>query len=168
MIVYLALGSNLGDRAAEIRLAIETLAGLGRVAAASPLYETLPEGGAAQPRYLNAAVRLETTLPARALLLACLAIERARGRVRSTTLPKASRTLDIDLLLYGDEVLDEPGLRIPHPALLRRPFVRIPLADVALPGLCHPGTGEPLDRAESEASVRRVGYAGSSPGGSSS
>jgi 2-amino-4-hydroxy-6-hydroxymethyldihydropteridine diphosphokinase len=156
MIVYLALGSNLGDRAAEIRLAVQALAGLGRVAATSPLYETEPEGGVAQPRYLNAVVRLETALGARDLLLACLDIERARGRIRSAAHTKESRTLDIDLLLYGDEVMDTPGLAVPHPALLARPFVRIPLADVALPGLRHPRTGDALDRAAPAASVRRI------------
>ena len=128
MIAYLALGSNLGDRAAEIGLAVRALAALGRVAATSAHYETEPEGRVAQPRFLNAVVRLETALDAGALLKACLDIERAQGRVRSASRSKESRTLDIDLLLYGDEVLDQAGLVVPHPALLGRPFVRITLA----------------------------------------
>ncbi len=156
MIAYLGLGSNLGDRRAEIDHAVGSLASLGRVQATSSVYETLPEGGAAQPRYLNAAVRLETALGPRALLDACLAIDRARGRTRPPDQPKAPRLIDIDLLLYGGEVLREPGLRVPHPSLLARPFVRIPLADVAVPGLRHPETGEALDCAEPDATVRRL------------
>ena len=154
MIAYLGLGSNLGDRAAEVAYAMRALAAVGRVAAQSQLYETEPEGGAAQPRYLNAAVRLDTALDARALLAACLDIERERGRSRGVA--KAPRTLDIDLLLYGDEVIAEPGLCVPHPSLLLRPFVRIPLADVALPGLRHPQSGEPLDRCPLDPTVRRI------------
>jgi 2-amino-4-hydroxy-6-hydroxymethyldihydropteridine diphosphokinase len=154
MIAYLGLGSNLGDRAAEVRYAMRALATVGHVAATSALYETEPEGGASQPRYINGALRLDTTLGARALLKACLAVERDRGRVR--TVAKGPRTLDVDLLLYGDEIIDEPGLRVPHPALLGRPFVRIPLADVALPGLRHPRSGEPLDTAPSDPTVRRL------------
>jgi 2-amino-4-hydroxy-6-hydroxymethyldihydropteridine diphosphokinase len=156
MIAYLGLGSNLGDRQAEIATAVRALAGLGRRLAASPIYETDPEGGAAQPAYLNAAVRVETDLEPRALLEACLAIERARGRVRPADRSKAPRILDIDLLLYGAEIRREPGLRVPHPLLLSRPFVRIPLAEVALPGLRHPETGEALDHAEPDVSVRRL------------
>jgi 2-amino-4-hydroxy-6-hydroxymethyldihydropteridine diphosphokinase len=155
MIAYLGLGSNLGDRQAEIAHAVVALAAAGRVAARSALYETEPEGGALQPRYLNAAIRLETGLAARALLASCLAIERARGRIRTTD--KGPRTLDIDLLLYGSAIIAEPELSVPHPSLLARPFVRIPLADVALPGLRHPQSGEMLDRCLPDATVRRIG-----------
>lgn len=155
MIAYLGLGSNLGDRQAEIAHAVAALYETGRVAATSALYETEPEGGAPQPRYLNAAVRLETELGAQALLASCLAIERARGRIR--TGDKGPRTLDIDLLLYGTEIITEPDLSIPHPSLLVRPFVRIPLADVALPGLRHPQSGELLDRCIPHPTVRRMG-----------
>ena len=133
------------------------LAVLGRVAARSSLYETLPEGGARQPRYINAAVRLDTELSARRLLEGCLAIESARGRVRQPGTGKAPRTLDIDLLLYGDAVIDEPGLRVPHPSLLARSFVRIPLAEVALPGLRHPTTADALDCCHPDPSVMRFG-----------
>jgi 2-amino-4-hydroxy-6-hydroxymethyldihydropteridine diphosphokinase len=157
MVAYLGLGSNLGDRPAEIGRAVQALSALGRVAAVSALYETEPEGGAQEPRYINAAVRLETELAARALLAACLGIERARGRIRPADKRKAPRIIDIDLLLYSAEVLDEPGLSVPHPALLARPFVRIPLAEVALPGLRHPQSGDALDRSEPDATVRRIG-----------
>jgi 2-amino-4-hydroxy-6-hydroxymethyldihydropteridine diphosphokinase len=145
MVAYLALGSNLGDRQAEIRRAIRALAEHGQVEAISNLHETLPEGGAAQPKYLNAAVRLHTPLSARALLAACLDIERAQGRVRAAIGPKMPRIIDIDVLLCDSQVLAEPGLRVPHPRLLMRPFVRIPLAEVALPGLRHPVSGDALD-----------------------
>jgi 2-amino-4-hydroxy-6-hydroxymethyldihydropteridine diphosphokinase len=155
MIAYLGLGSNLGDRQAEIAHAVSALAAIGRVEATSAIYETEPEGGASQPRYLNAAIRLETELGARSLLAACLAIERARGRIR--TADKGPRTLDIDILLYGSEIITEPELSVPHPSLLLRPFVRIPLADVALGGLRHPQSGELLDRCIPDLTVRRIG-----------
>lgn len=153
MLVYLGLGSNLGDRRAHIERAMAALENCGRVQAKSALYETLPEGGAPQPRYLNAAVRVQTALSPRELLSACLGIERAQGRVRPPGQDKAPRTVDIDLLLYGDQVIDLPDLRVPHPRLLLRSFVRIPLADVALPGLRHPVTGDPLDRCDPDPAV---------------
>jgi 2-amino-4-hydroxy-6-hydroxymethyldihydropteridine pyrophosphokinase len=168
MVAYLGLGSNLGDRPAEIARAIRALAGLGRLAASSALYETEPEGGADQPKYLNAAVRLETELSARTLLQACLDIERAQGRVRPAGAAKAPRTIDIDLLLYGAAMIEEPGLRVPHPSLLLRPFVRIPLAEVALPGLRHPVSGESLARCAPDRTVRRLDHLASSPAGGSS
>ena len=154
MVAYLGLGSNLGDRRAEVEAAIRALAKLGRVAATSSFYQTLPEGGLDQPEYINAAARLATDLSARDLLLACLRVESAQGRLRPSGVTKASRTIDIDLLLYGSDVISEPGLCVPHPALLSRSFVRIPLADVALPGLCHPITGERLDRCDPDRTVR--------------
>jgi len=158
MVVYLGLGSNLGDRRAQIERAVDALGKVGQVEATSSLYETLPEGGALQPKYLNAAVRMQTALSAREVLAVCLDVERAQGRVRPVGGDKASRTVDLDMLLYGDQVIDEPGLQVPHPRLLSRPFVRIPLADVALPGLCHPIGGEPLDRCEADRAVlRRLG-----------
>jgi 2-amino-4-hydroxy-6-hydroxymethyldihydropteridine diphosphokinase len=156
MVAYLALGSNLGDRRAEITAAVRALDAIGHVAAQSAVYETDPEHGVCEPRYLNAAVRVETTLSPRALLETCLGIERQRGRIRPTDHAKAPRTIDIDLLLYDAQVLAEPGLQVPHPSLLRRPFVRIPLAEVALPGLCHPETGDALDQADPDPTVRRI------------
>jgi 2-amino-4-hydroxy-6-hydroxymethyldihydropteridine diphosphokinase len=157
MIAYLALGSNLGDRAAHLAAAVRALLTVGRVAACSGLFETRPEGGAAQPNYVNAVVRLETGLSPRALLDGCLAVERREGRVRPRGALKASRTPDIDLLLCDDQILDEPGLTVPHPRLLVRPFVRIPLAEVALPGLRHPQTHEALATAEPDSTVCKLG-----------
>lgn len=156
MIAYVALGSNLGDRAAHITAAVRGLCDLGSVVC-SALYETAPEGGAVQPDYLNAVARIETWVTPRQLLDACLAIERQQGRVRPSGVAKASRTLDIDVLLCDDQVIDEPGLSIPHPRLLQRPFVRIPLAEVALPGLHHPQTGEALGDTLPDPTVRRIG-----------
>jgi len=126
-----------------------------RVAAQSQIYETVPEGNAPEPLYLNAALRLETTLTARQLLDWCLEIERRLGRVRPSDGKKGARVIDIDLLLFGEQTIDEPLLQIPHPALLARPFVRIPLADVATPGLRHPQADERLDTSSPDSGVRR-------------
>ena len=126
-----------------------------RVVARSPVYETDPVTADPQPLYLNGAARVETTVPADELLALCLAVERALGRARPPgALSPAPRPIDLDLLLYGDEILDRPALVVPHPRLLERAFVRIPLADVATPGLRHPVTGEPLDRAAPDPAVR--------------
>ena len=153
---YLGLGANLGDRRVAIERALEALAAGGtHIAARSPLYETDAVTPDPQPPYLNAAARVETALPARALLALCLDVERALGRVRPPGQTAAARTIDVDLLLYDDRVIDAPPeLVVPHPRLLERPFVRIPLADVALPGLVHPVTREALDRADPAPSVR--------------
>jgi 2-amino-4-hydroxy-6-hydroxymethyldihydropteridine diphosphokinase len=155
---YLGLGSNLADRAALIGAALEALEAAGvRVLARSPLYETEPVTAEPQPLYLNGAARVETTLAPEELLAACLAVERALGRERPPGVASpAPRTIDLDLLLYGDAVIDRPGLVVPHPRLLERAFVRIPLADVAAPGLRHPVTAEPLDRAAPAPGVRRL------------
>jgi 2-amino-4-hydroxy-6-hydroxymethyldihydropteridine diphosphokinase len=153
---YLALGANLGDRRQAITRALDLLDAAGvRVAARSPFYETDPVTPDPQPLYLNAAARVETALTARALLGLCLEVERTLGRIRPPGQTAAARTIDIDVLLHGEAVIDEPDLVVPHPRLLGRPFVRIPLADVAAPGLAHPITGEPLDRAAPSSSVRR-------------
>lgn len=153
---YLALGANLGDRRASLAaavLALDKSQGL-EVVAQSRVYETVPEDRAPQPLYLNSVVRVETSLDARRLLNLCLDIESVLGRVRPADGSKSARTIDIDLLLLGDQIIDEPGLTVPHPALLRRPFVRIPLADVASPGLRHPQSGEALDTCEPDPGVR--------------
>lgn len=155
---YLGLGSNLGDRAALIAAALGELEAAGvSVRARAPLYETDPVTAEPQPLFLNGAARVETTLLPDALLALCLAVERALGRDRPPGVASpAPRPIDVDLLLYGDVIADRPGLVVPHPRLLERPFVRIPLADVALPGLRHPVTGEPLDLAAPHPSVRRL------------
>jgi 2-amino-4-hydroxy-6-hydroxymethyldihydropteridine diphosphokinase len=153
---YLALGSNLGDRAATIAAALTRLEEAGvRVTARSPLYETDPVTADPQPLYLNGAARIETTLAADELLALCLAVERTLGRERPPgAASPAPRPIDLDLLLYGDAVIDRPTLIVPHPRLLERPFVLIPLADVATTGLRHPTTGAPLDAASPSPGVR--------------
>jgi len=138
----IALGSNLGDRRAHLaaaRRALEADAELALLAV-SPLFETAPVGPPPQGPYLNAAALLETSLGARALLERLHAIEGARGRVRGGQ-RDAARTLDLDLLLYGDEKLDAPGLTVPHPRLHERRFVLEPLACIAAERL-HPVLGE--------------------------
>ena len=157
-IVYLALGSNLGDRPGSLREATARIAatpGL-TLAALSPVYETDAVAAEPQPPYLNAVLRATTALSPEELLARCLEIEEELGRVRPAGASKASRTIDIDLLLYDDRRIDMPGLTVPHPELLHRPFVRIPLAEVAIPGLRHPITADPLDRAAPHPAVRRA------------
>jgi 2-amino-4-hydroxy-6-hydroxymethyldihydropteridine diphosphokinase len=156
-VAYLAFGANLGDRAAAIAEAMRRLTPAGAaLRARSALYETDAVAPEPQPPYLNAAARVETELSADALLALCLNIEAALGRVRPVGQHHAPRLIDIDLLLVGDDIIDDPPrLILPHPRLLERPFVRIPLAEVAATGLAHPVTGEPLDRAAPDPSVRR-------------
>lgn len=130
VVACVALGSNLGDPAAQVSRAFDELAALPqtRLVARSRLWHTRPVGPP-QPDYINAAVRLETRLDALALFEQLLAIEAAHGRVRGERW--GPRTLDLDLLLYGTLVLDTPRLTLPHPELARRPFVLLPLAEVA-------------------------------------
>lgn len=144
--VYLGLGSNLGDRATLLRAAVDVLVSRGvlRAVAISPLYETDAETPDPQPAYLNAVVRGDTDLSAQALLEWCLRVEAELGRVRPPGRRHAPRTVDIDVLLYGNEVIDTTTLCVPHPRLLERAFVRIPLSDVAVPGLKHPTSGVSL------------------------
>jgi 2-amino-4-hydroxy-6-hydroxymethyldihydropteridine diphosphokinase len=139
--VYIALGSNLGDRAGYLRAALDRLRATVRVTAVSPVYETDPVGYAAQGPFLNAVVAGTTTSAPRELLRILQAIEQASGRVRS--FPNAPRTLDLDLLGYGSLVLDTPDLTVPHPRLRERAFVLAPLADIA-PELVLPGLGGPV------------------------
>jgi 2-amino-4-hydroxy-6-hydroxymethyldihydropteridine diphosphokinase len=123
---FLALGSNLGDREAHLRLAI---AGIPDVVAVSPIYETEPLGSS--DRYLNAVVELDTDRSPRELLEVCRRLESAAERVRDPDDRYAPRTLDVDVLLVGDLTVDEPDLEVPHPRMQERPFVLIPLADLA-------------------------------------
>jgi 2-amino-4-hydroxy-6-hydroxymethyldihydropteridine diphosphokinase len=136
---YIGVGANLGERETTIRRAVDLLAAEpgADVVAVSRLRETDPVGYLNQPRFLNGAVAVETRLSARELLERLLAIERRLGRTR--TAPRfGPRTIDLDLLLYGDETIDEPGLRVPHPRLHERRFALEPLAeldpDAAVPG----------------------------------
>jgi 2-amino-4-hydroxy-6-hydroxymethyldihydropteridine diphosphokinase len=127
---YVGLGANLGEREETIRRAVELLgvAGFVDVVAVSELRETDPVGVVDQPPFLNGAVVVETTLSPRELLELLLEIERSLGRVRDGRW--GPRTIDLDLLLYGDEVVDEPGLRVPHTRLHERRFALEPLADL--------------------------------------
>ena len=138
---FVALGSNLGDRRAQLAGALRALRATPsvRVVAVSDWIETEPVGGPpGQDRYLNGVVELETSLAPGALLLRLLEIERAAGRVRIEGQRDGPRTLDLDLLLFGDRRVDEPGLLVPHPRLEERVFVLQPLAQIApereLPG----------------------------------
>jgi 2-amino-4-hydroxy-6-hydroxymethyldihydropteridine diphosphokinase len=135
--VFLGLGSNLGDREAYLENAIARLDTEQEinVLARSVMIETTPVGDLSQPMFLNMAVEIETSLKPRALLALCLAIELANGRKR--TEKWASRTLDMDILFFGDSVIDEEGLKIPHPEVAVRRFALEPLAEIA-PNYCHP------------------------------
>ena len=137
---FIGLGANLGDPEAQVRRALLALAGLRgtRLVAASSLYRSAPVGYTAQPDFVNAVAEIETRLGAQALLGELLATEARFGRVR--TLPNASRTLDLDLLLYGDRVIAEPELIVPHPRMHERAFVLAPLAEIA-PDIAIPGKG---------------------------
>ena len=132
MLAFVALGSNVGDRAAHVARAREALAALPatQLLAASAEEETAPLGGMDQPAYLNQMVLLRTTLAPRALLEACQAIERAAGRIREAHARWAPRTLDLDIVLYGDHRVSEPGLTIPHPGLPHRDFWQRELAEL--------------------------------------
>ena len=129
---YVGLGANLGDREATIRRAVALLAATPgiEIVAVSTLRETDPVGYADQPRFLNGAAAVETELDARALLDALLEIERRLGRDRALERRWGPRLVDLDLLLYGDEVVDEPGLTVPHPRLAERRFVLEPLHEL--------------------------------------
>jgi 2-amino-4-hydroxy-6-hydroxymethyldihydropteridine diphosphokinase len=127
---YFGLGSNLGDRLARLQGAVSGLAttpGI-TVTAVSPVYETAPVGGPAQPDYFNAVVAVDTSLSARALLEHAQRLENEAGRVRGVRW--GPRTLDVDVLLVGDERVAEPDLVIPHPRMTTRAFVTVPLADL--------------------------------------
>ncbi|HEV7776219.1 MAG TPA: 2-amino-4-hydroxy-6-hydroxymethyldihydropteridine diphosphokinase [Luteibacter sp.] len=138
---YIALGSNLGDSKRLVRDAMAALGQLPgtRLVASSGLYLTKPWGVTEQPSFVNAVAGVTTTLAPRALLEALLDTERVFGRVRDGE-RWGPRTLDLDLLLHGDRVLDEDGLSLPHPRLAERAFVLLPLAEIA-PTLDIPGLG---------------------------
>jgi len=131
-ITYIGIGSNIGNRLGHLTDAVRRLATLGSIVEGSPVYETAPVGGPDQDHYLNAVVGLDTEIAPRDLLENLLEIERMAGRVRGERW--GPRTLDLDILTYGGEIVDEPGLTVPHPEIRNRRFVLTPLADVA-PGL---------------------------------
>lgn len=136
---FIAMGSNLGDRAGHLRRAMALLGetpGI-RIVAVSSFHETAPVGDADQPVFLNAAAHLATTLPPRPLLEVLLGVERQLGRVRRPAERWGPRTIDLDLLLMDDLVVEEPGLTLPHPRLHERAFVLEPLAEIAAQAI-HP------------------------------
>jgi len=137
----IALGSNLpspfGSSADNLREALRRMESLGRVKAVSSFHTTAPVGYLDQPEFVNAAALLETTLSPLDLLHGLLAIEQAMGRDRSSAPPKGPRIVDLDLLLYGNAILAEPELTLPHPAMHERRFVLAPLAEIA-PEMQHP------------------------------
>ena len=139
-LIYLSLGSNLGDRAANLESAIEALAGVGvQVLRRSSMYETEPVDLLEQPWFLNCVVEAEASLAPRALLEKLQGIEQQLGSRKR--LPKGPRILDLDVLFYGSDVIHEPGIEIPHPRLAQRRFVLVPLAEIA-PELRHPALGK--------------------------
>lgn len=143
-IAYIALGSNLGDRERHLHAALAALRAQRGVrdVVTSRVYETDPIGPGVQRPYLNAVARVSTELSPRVLLDRLLAIERHEGRERGAV-RNAPRTLDLDLLLYGERQIDEPGLVVPHPRMAQRAFVLEPLCDLA-PDLVIPGEREPV------------------------
>jgi 2-amino-4-hydroxy-6-hydroxymethyldihydropteridine diphosphokinase len=158
---YIGLGSNLGDSMGTLRVALAQVARMDGVCLinTSGAWETTPVGPIEQDNYLNAAAAVRTEITPGDLLNALLDLERQHGRER--LLRWGPRTLDLDILLYGDLLLEEPGLKIPHPWLSRRRFVLEPLLEIA-PKLMHPGQRKPLAysleklRRENDEQVRRV------------
>jgi len=134
--VYLSLGSNVGNRGANLNLALRGLEAVGSVIAQSSFYETEPvETEIPQPWFLNCAAAVETELMPKQLLARTLALEKSMGRKRGRQ--KGPRVIDIDIILFGDAIVEAPGLIIPHPAIERRRFVLEPLAEIA-PEVRHP------------------------------
>ena len=150
VLACIGLGANLGNPQRTLHAALDALQRLpeSRLVAASRLYRTAAWGGVAQPDYLNAAAVVETTLSAHALLQALLDIEQRAGRVRDVNQRWGPRILDLDVLLYGEQCIDAPGLCVPHPHLHERAFALLPLAEIAgaLPFPGHGSVAEALQR----------------------
>lgn len=158
---YIALGANLGNREANLRMALRAMTRMARVEAVSSLYESEPEGGAAQPPYYNAVCRILTGLEPLALLRFLKGLEHEIGR-RPTATSAAPRPIDLDILLFEHRVVETPDLIIPHPRLTSRPFVLQPLAEIA-PEAPLSGVGKTVAAVAREAGmagVRRIAEAG--------
>jgi 2-amino-4-hydroxy-6-hydroxymethyldihydropteridine diphosphokinase len=138
--VYLSLGSNMGDRGANLDKALNLLSQRMQMGKLSSVYDTEPVGNTNQPRFLNMACQAFTRLSPEGLLSLIKGIESKMGRHSKSGEP---RTMDIDILLYGEEVVEAPELVIPHPKMMKRAFVLVPLAEIA-PGLVHPVSGKTI------------------------
>jgi 2-amino-4-hydroxy-6-hydroxymethyldihydropteridine diphosphokinase len=159
-VAYLGLGANLGDRAANMRKAVRMLGRLSEVTSVSSLYETDPVGPE-QPRFYNAACKIETDLSPRDVLVLVKEIEREVGRSPGGE-RWGPREIDIDILLFGDQIVAEKGLAIPHPRMLDRAFVMVPLAEIAAE-VRFPGRGETVGELAATVGadgVRKVAEAG--------
>jgi 2-amino-4-hydroxy-6-hydroxymethyldihydropteridine diphosphokinase len=145
MKAYVGLGSNLGEREVHMKAALEELTHLPetRLGRVSSIYDTAPVGDLDQPNFLNAVAQLETDLTARQLLWNLLLVERRLGRVRSASRRFGPRVIDLDLLVFGDQVLDADELVVPHPLMHLRGFVLVPLAEIE-PTLVHPTLGRTM------------------------
>jgi len=155
---FIGLGANLGDPREQVRRAVAALGALPRtrLLASSSLYRSAPVGVGLQPDYVNAVAKVETALSARELLEELLTAEARAGRERPA--PGAARTLDLDLLLYGDAVIDEPGLVVPHPRMHERAFVLLPLAEIAADiSIARKGSVKTLLAACRGQSIERIG-----------
>ena len=155
--VYLSLGSNLGDQEANLRAAIQNLEELGHVVATSSFYETGPVDLKDQPWFLNCAVKLETELMPKQLMKALLALEEGMGRRRKQ--PKGPRTIDVDIVLFGNSVIESKELVVPHPRMHVRRFVLEPMVEIAA-DVRHPGLKKTMrelrDALADGAVVRRI------------
>lgn len=140
-LIYIALGSNIGDRLVNLARARELMRGFVQIITESGIYETPPWGVADQPRFLNQVIKGSTDLAPLWLLNHLKAVERQMGRVK--TVRFGPRIIDLDILLYGDRTIDYKRLQVPHPRMLERAFVLVPLAEIS-PGLIIPGSKKPV------------------------
>jgi len=161
MQVYLGLGSNLGDRQTNIEKALKLLNDTLQIELVSSIYETEPVGYVEQPMFLNVVCRGQTEIGPLQLLSLVKGIEASLGRVSS--FPNAPRTIDVDIIFYGDMIMQTPELTIPHPRLEERAFVLIPILDIAH-DLCHPVSGESVKdlaaRVQGREGVKKIGKLG--------